>query len=293
MIWLLSLACLVAIVASQPTQYVPCNCKHENYLIHGAPESVGLLSRPLELAVANITDYTHAANYSDYSYNETHPIEPGSANIVGRCSTIVAEWADGKRNLYADVNGTRLSPDKQEDATIDTIYDMASLTKLFTTIAALQQIDAGTLDLHATVASYIPKFAIHGKDNITILMLLTHTSGFAPDPVPPLNSAVYKTYKQRINAIITQKIENEPGSTYLYSDLNFMTLFLVLEGITGKKLDDLIAAYTVPLGMKSTFFNRGNLYLPEFPQATYDRTATQEFQIAMLGPKEPRCPQPV
>ena len=168
---------------------------------------------------------------------------------------------------------------------------MASLTKLFTTIAALQQLDAGTLDLHATVASYIPKFAVHGKENITILMLLTHTSGFAPDPVPPLYSKVYKTYKQRINAIITQKIEDPPGSTYTYSDLNFMTMFLVLEKITGKKLDQLVATYTDPLGMKSTFFNRGNLYPPQFPQATYDRMATQEFQIAVLGPKEPKRPQ--
>jgi CubicO group peptidase (beta-lactamase class C family) len=247
----------------------------------------------LELAVANITNYTHAANYSDYSYNETHPIEPGSANIIGRCSRIVSTWADGYRDLYADVNGTYLPVDKREAATVDTIYDMASLTKLFTTVAALQQIDAGTLDLDATVASYIPKFAVHGKGNITILMLMTHTSGFAPDPVPPLYYPVYKTYAQRVNAIITQKIENPPGSTYLYSDLNFMTMFLVLQEITGKKLDDLIAAYTEPLGMHSTFFNRGNRYPPQFPQATYDRMATQEFQIAVLGPKEPQRPQPV
>jgi CubicO group peptidase (beta-lactamase class C family) len=195
--------------------------------------------------------------------------------------------------MYADVNGTLLPRRQQEDATVDTIYDMASLTKLFTTIAALQQIDAGTLDLHATVASYIPKFAVHGKENITILMLLTHTSGFAPDPVPPLYYPVYKTYSQRVSAIITQKLQDAPGSTYTYSDLNFMTLFLVLEKITGKKLDELIKAYTEPLGMQSTFFNRGNLYPPQFSQATYNKMATQEFQIAVLGPKEPQRPQPV
>ena len=261
------------------------------HLVYGTPESVGLLSEPLELAKVNITDYTHAANYSDYSYDEIHPIEPGGVTIIGKCSTIVSKWADGKRNLYADVNGTVLPPNEQEDATIDTIYNMASLTKLFTTIAALQQLDAGTLDLHATVKRYIPAFAVHGKENITILMLLTHTSGFAPDPVPPLYYPVYKTYEERVNAIITQKIEDPPGSTYTYSDLNFMTMFLVLEKMTGKPLDQLIAAYTEPLRMESTFFNRGNLYPPQFPQATYDRMATQEFQIAVLGPKEPQRPQ--
>lgn len=283
----------VSSTAGHPQKHSYNGCRALNQLTHGTPESVGLLAKPLELAVANITNYTHAADYGDYTYNETHPIEPGSANVVGRCSTIVSLFADGKRDLYADVNGTLLPPGKQEDATIDTIYDMASLTKLFTTVAALQQIDAGTLDLNATVASYIPKFAVHGKSDITILMLLTHTSGFAPDPVPPLYYPVYKTYKQRINAIITQKIQDPPGSTFLYSDLNFMTLFLVLEHITGKKLDELIYAYTHPLGMSSTFFNRGNLYPPEFSQSIYDVMATQEFQIAVLGPKEPKRPQPV
>ena len=290
--FLLGAAFVSSALASHPS-ICPKECEQLDHLVHGSPESVGLLLKPLELAVVNITNYTHAANYSDFTYNETHPIEPGSANVIGHCSTIVSLWADGKRDLYADVNGTLLPPVQQEDATVDTIYDMASLTKLFTTIAALQQLDAGTLDLNATVATYIPKFAVHGKENITILMLLTHTSGFAPDPKPPLYYPVYKTYKQRVDAIITQKIETKPGSTYLYSDLNFMTMFLVLQKITGKKLDHLIAKYTVPLGMNSTFFNRGNLYPPEFPQATYNRMATQEFQIAVLGPKEPQRPQPV
>ena len=294
MSWKFLLWCVFALTAAaRPPEYVECKGQQLDHLVYGTPESVGLLSNPLNIAVVNITNYTHAANYSSYSYDEIHPIEPGSANVIGRCSTIVSEWADGKRDLYANVNGTLLPADEQEAATVDTIYDMASLTKLFTTVAALQQLDAGTLDLHATVASYIPKFAVHAKANITILMLLTHTSGFAPDPVPPLYYPVYKTYVQRVNAIITQKIENPPGSTYLYSDLNFMTMFLVLEKITGKKLDELISAYTKPLGMTSTFFNRGNLYPPKFPEATYDRMATQEFQIAVLGPKEPKRPQPV
>ena len=209
-------------------------CTPHQHLVSGTPESVGMLTMPLEIAVANITNYTLPANYSDYSYDEIHPIEPGSANILGRCSTIVTAWADGKRNLYANVKGKLLPPSQQENTTLDTIYDMASLTKLFTTVAALQQLDAGTLELGATVASYIPKFAVHGKGNITILMLLTHTSGFPPDPKPGLYYPVYKTYEERINAILTNKLQDEPGSMFIYSDLNFMTLFLVLEKITGQ-----------------------------------------------------------
>ena len=233
--WPLFALLLTATVLAQK-EPPPC-AKPRDHLIYGTPESVNLLPRPLEIAVLNITNYTIPANNSIYSNYSIHPIEPGSVNIIGRCSTIIAAWADGKRDLYADVHGKKLPKNKQEDATLDTIYDMASLTKLFTTVAALQQMDAGTLDLYAKVASYIPKFAVHGKENITIEMLMTHTSGFAPDPNPPLYYPQYKTYKSRINAILTQKLMNKPGSTYLYSDLNFMTLFLVLQKITGMYSD--------------------------------------------------------
>ncbi|GAM35479.1 beta-lactamase [Talaromyces pinophilus] len=170
---------------------------------------------------------------------------------------------------------------------------MASLTKLFTTVAALRELDAGRIELNTTVATYIPEFATNGKENITILELFTHTSGFDADPSPSLFSANYTTYEERIDAILTQKIINPPGSTYLYSDLNFMSLGLVIQTVTGRALDDLIYDFTVPLGMTSTFFNRGNIEgsTPQTPN--YYRTATQEFQIAVLGPEEPQRPQPV
>lgn len=260
-------------------------------LTYGPPESVGMHSAPLHQMAHNFTSYTYPANYSGFSYNQIHPIEPGSATLVAHDNTIVSVFAVGKRNLYADVNGTKLPPNLQEDATVDTIYDMASLTKLFTAVAALRQIDAGRLALNATVASYVPEFAVNGKENITILQLVTHTSGFDADPSPPLFSSVYTTYDQRIQAIITQKIINPPGSTYLYSDLNFMSLFIVLETITGRRLDDLIQEYTRPMGLTSTFFNRGNV--EGYANPLYPRTATQEFQIAVLGPSEPQRPQPV
>lgn len=120
---------------------------------------------------------------------------------------------------------------------------------------------------------------------------MTHTSGFGPDPSPPLYSPNYTTYDQRIQAILTQKIINPPGSTCLYSDLNFMSLSIVLETITGCGLDDLIHEYTSLMGLTSTFFNRGNVEGTANP--FYHRTATQEFQIAVLGPSEPQRPQPV
>ena len=67
--------------------------------------------------VANLTAYTHPANYGAPTHNLIHPIEPGSATLVAHESTIVCAFAVGKRNLYADVNGTYLPADEQEDAT--------------------------------------------------------------------------------------------------------------------------------------------------------------------------------
>ncbi|KAH8690316.1 putative beta-lactamase [Talaromyces proteolyticus] len=262
-------------------------------LVYGSPNSVGMASDPLNHMVRNLTAYTHAANYSSFSHNEVHPIEPGSANLVAHDGVIVSHFAVGKRDIYADINGTKLPHKLQEDTTVDTIYDMASLTKLFTTIAALRELDNGKINLNSTVASYLPEFAVNGKENITILELLTHTSGFNSDPSPPLFSSNYTTHRERINAILTQELINAPGSTYLYSDLNFMSMMIVLETVTDRALDDLIYDFTKPLGMTSTFFNRGNIEGLTDKTPMYDRTATQEFQIAVLGPVEPQRPQPV
>jgi CubicO group peptidase (beta-lactamase class C family) len=261
----------------------------QDTLRFGSPESVGLLSAPLRQLETNITGYQQPANYGVFTHNEIHPIEPSSAVIVGHDRTIVSLLASGKMLLYADANGTELPASQQLPAQTDTIYDMASLTKLFTTVAALREMDTGRLSLNRTVASYMPSFSANGKENITVLMLLTHTSGFAPDPEPPLYDPAYKIVQQRTAAILNQSLRNTPGSTYLYSDLNFMSLGLLLEHITHKKLDELIREYTNPLGMRDTFFNRDNIEGPAFP--FYPRMAAEEYQIEVLGPMEPQRPQ--
>ncbi|KAF9892524.1 hypothetical protein FE257_001633 [Aspergillus nanangensis] len=281
---------LIALLTAIPGSVTSAQLSHDDTLHQASPESVGLLPAPLHAMQINITSYEKPANYGASSYNEIHPIQPSSAVIVAHNRAIVSRFAHGKASLYASVNGTTLPPSQQEPAHPDTIYDLASLTKLFTTIAALRQLDAGRLALNATVASYLPTFAAQGKQSITILMLLTHTSGFAPDPSPPLYDPVYNSVAERRAAILNQPLADPPGSTFTYSDLNFMTLGLVLESITDTPLDELVAEYTATLGMHDTFFNRGNVE----HLAVYSRIAAQEFQIAALGGDlEPVRPQPV
>ena len=253
-----------------------------------------MLPEPLSDMVANISAYTEKRNWGSHSYNQTVPIEPGGATLVARGGVIVSAFATGKRVLYSNVSGlegTVLPREEQEDATVDTIYDLASLTKVFTTVAALRQVDSGRISVDAAVVKYLPEFGVNGKEEVTLLQLMTHTSGLQPDPIPGLSSPRYKNYDDRVREIVNQTLENAAGSTYQYSDLNFLTLMLVLERVSGKRLDELVEEFTGELDMKDTLFNRGNVEGVGFPH--YGRTAAEEFQIAVLGPEEPQRPQPV
>lgn len=260
-------------------------------LKYGSPESVGLLAEPLQLMEKNVSAYLHPAYYGVFSSYEVHPIQPGGVVLIGHQSTIVSEFAFGKASEYVDANGTQLPPDQQTAATIDTIYDMASLTKCFTAVIALRYIEDGTLDYTQPVSKYLPDFATNGKENVTMVMLFTHTSGFPPDPEPGLNDPMYTSVEQRRKAAIEYPLEDAPGSTYTYSDLNFINMGFILEAITNRTLDSLMRDLTTSLGMRSTFYNRGNVEGPVFP--FYSRMAPQEFQMETNGAKAPTRPQPV
>ncbi|KAF2971633.1 hypothetical protein GQX73_g2033 [Xylaria multiplex] len=266
----------------------------QDILRYGTPESVGMLFESLQDMVVNLTHFTESRNWGTKTANQIVPIEPGGTTLVAHDSVIVSHFAFGKRNLWASVNGSMASMlplSEKEDATIDTIYDIASLTKLYTTVAGLRCIDKGLIGLNSTVVSYLPKFAANGKENITILQLMTHTSGLPADPKIGLWTPQYPTYKSRVQQILNETLKNAPGSAYLYSDINYMTMMLVIEDVTGMSLDYVIHEYTSIMGMEDTFFNRGNIEGSEFP--LYHRMATEEFQTAILGDAEPQRPQPV
>jgi CubicO group peptidase (beta-lactamase class C family) len=175
--------------------------------------------------------------------------------------------AAGKAYRYLDPD-TELPADQQVPMRRDTIFDLASLTKTFTTIAVLQQVEAGRIDLDEPVATYLPAFAANGKDDITIRNLLTHTGGLPA--WLPLYSA-YPTVEERLAAVLAVEPDAEPGETYVYSDLGFITLGLVVEEVTGQPLDEVIADdITRPLHMSDTMFNP--------PASLVDRIAATEAE---------------
>ncbi len=183
------------------------------------------------------------------------PWAAGAVVLAGRGPVIAVAEAAGWAVRYASYDpetdtGVELPPADRVPATVDTPFDLASLTKLFTSVAAVQQIERGTLGMDARVGAYLPEFAAAAAHDITVRQLLTHTSGLRPE-LPLYECA---DDRARLALLRAEAPRSEPG-TYLYSDLNMLLLQFVLERITGRGLDILIEdGITRPLGMTSTSF---------------------------------------
>ena len=227
----------------------------------GKPNQVQLDAAPLERGWSQVVSFTEPADGAD------HPLYVGGALLYGHQGCVVLRRATGQSRKYANAD-TLLPKHEWIDARTDTIYDMASVSKLFTSIVVIQQVEAGRIDLDQRVAHYLPEFAAHGKEAVTVRMLLTHTSGFTSW------ISLYSQYPDipsRIHAVLTQPLENPPGSTYQYSDLNLITLGVLVEHVSGKGLADLVAAgITEPLGMADTGYNP--------PASKRRRIAATEYQ---------------
>ncbi|HEX5400821.1 MAG TPA: serine hydrolase [Pseudonocardiaceae bacterium] len=239
-------------------------------LRHGTPEQVGLDPLPIRSALTQLDGWTE----NDPATG--HPLYSGQVTLLAQDGVIVARQAAGHALRYADQQGDPLPATERIPMRTNTIFDLASLSKLFTCIAAMQQVQAGTLDVTATVAGHLPDFASGGKGAITVEQLMTHTSGLPADPDPPLWQYADRT--DQLKAILEVAPQFAPGSTYLYSDLNMLTLQLILEQLTGQPLDVLVRkGITEPLGMRDTMYN---------PPATLrHRIAAEEYE---QGAGEPR-----
>ncbi|WP_205835077.1 serine hydrolase [Microbacterium salsuginis] len=199
----------------------------------------------------------------------TDPVYPGAVALAVHDGEIVAHDAVGYALRYLNDTPTDIPPDQWIPMQRNTIFDLASMTKLFTSIAAVQLIEDGRIALDAPVTRYIPEFAANGKSDITMLNLLTHTSGLPPDPKPRL--CEYPTREQQWEAVYGVEPATPPNQAFLYSDMNMMTLGKVIETVTGRSLDRVIArSITEPLRMAETMYNP--------PASLKPRIAAEEYQ---------------
>ena len=138
--------------------------------------------------------------------------------------------------------------------TPDTIFDLASLTKVIATTTCVMRLEQlGQIKLNDPVAKYIPDFGQNGKEDVTIRMLLTHYSGLPADLdlKQPWNGL-----EEGYNRANATKLVNPPGSTFLYSDVGFVVLGELVQKVSGMPLDQYAQQHVFgPLGMTSTHFN--------------------------------------
>ncbi|MDQ0378709.1 CubicO group peptidase (beta-lactamase class C family) [Amycolatopsis thermophila] len=215
----------------------------------GTPADVGLDPAPLRAADQFLTDWAKPDPATG------HPHFSGAVGVLAHDGVLVDELATGGALRYADAAGTELPPGQQVPMRADTLFDMASITKLFTSLAVMQLVEEGRIGLDRPVAAYLPEFAANGKQAVTVQQLLTHTSGLDADPSPSLWQG-YPDIPSRRKAVLDSPLKNPPGSAYLYSDINLMTLGFLVEEITGDPLDVVVRdRITQPLGMADTGFN--------------------------------------
>ena len=134
---------------------------------------------------------------------------------------VLLVWHDGQV-IYRKAFGNRALEPRREAMTVDTIFDIASLTKVVaTTTAVMQLVQKGEVRLNDPVAKYIPEFAQNGKEDITVRNLLTHFSGLRADIdlTPPWDGRA-----AALRLSYAETPEYSPGSRFIYSDINFITL---------------------------------------------------------------------
>jgi uncharacterized protein YbbC (DUF1343 family)/CubicO group peptidase (beta-lactamase class C family) len=172
---------------------------------------------------------------------------PGAVVLVGRGDAIVYHAAFGRRALEP-------SP---EPMTEDTIFDLASLTKVVaTTTSVMQLVEQGRLRLNDPVARYIPDFGRYRKDSIAIRHLLTHTSGLRPDLELEVE---FNGADEAIRRASEEVPLAPPGDRFVYSDINFFLLGDIVRRVSGERLDQYAARHVFePLGMKDTMFLPGD-----------------------------------
>jgi len=171
---------------------------------------------------------------------------PGAVVLVGRHGKLV--W----RKTY----GERAVEPQREAMTADTIFDLASLTKVVaTTTSIMMLIEQGKVRLSDPIVQFIPEMKGEGRDAITIEQLLTHMTGFAPDF--DLRDR-WTGYDEAMKRLYREPLRNPPGTRFVYSDINYIALGEVVHRVSGLMLDEFAQRNIfTPLGMRDTGFKPG------------------------------------
>jgi uncharacterized protein YbbC (DUF1343 family)/CubicO group peptidase (beta-lactamase class C family) len=189
---------------------------------------------------------------------QNHEI-PGAVLLVGHDGKVIYRKAFGDRSLEP----TRSA------MTVDTIFDIASLTKVVaTTTAVMQLVEQGKIRLNDPAVKYIPEFGQNGKGDITVRDLLTHFSGLPPD----LDLSHPWTGRDvGYSMAFSSTPISPPGAKFVYSDINFIVLAALVERVSGIPFDSYCEQNIFTrLGMGHTRFRPPAEWLPQIAPTEYD-----------------------
>jgi serine-type D-Ala-D-Ala carboxypeptidase len=156
---------------------------------------------------------------------------------------------------FAEALGNAVVEPQKIPTTLETIYDLASLTKpLATGLLCARRIQTGELTLDSSVSHYLPEFDRTDKQSITVRQLLTHSSGLPA--WRPLYILAKGDRERTLPEIANLELEYTPGTRVVYSDMGFITLGFLLERLAGKRIGELANDELFqPLQLKRTFYN--------------------------------------
>jgi serine-type D-Ala-D-Ala carboxypeptidase len=197
-----------------------------------APDAVGMSSSRLEAIDRVVQRGISAGGY------------PGASVVVGRKGAAV--WEKG----FGRLSWSPVSPAVDADKTI---YDIASLSKVVgTTTAIMLLYDEKKVDLDAPVFRYLPAFSGGLKDDVTVRELLTHRSGL---PAGRDLWRIAHSPQEARDMVLSTPLEYAPDHAYIYSDLGADVLGMIVEAVSGERLDRFLERRVFgPLGMRDTFY---------------------------------------
>lgn len=188
----------------------------------------------------------------------------GAVLAVGHNGHVVHQKAFGLRAV---------SP-RRETMTVDTIFDLASLTKVVATAPSVMRlVQYGQVRLNDPLARYIPDFGMNGKESVTIRQMLTHYSGLKPD----LDLSVpWQGQETAFRMAHEERLQWPPGALFVYSDINFIELGELVQRLSGLSLDKYAEVHIFqPLKMKHTRYLPPARWMPRIAEVL----ATDDHRI--------------
>ncbi len=213
--------------------------------------SLRTLSLVLSLALASVACATAPAAPSRLERARITEIDAAVESAIAEGDIIGGVFfIDSAGDRYGRTYGVRSTVPEREAISYDTIYDMASLTKVVATTPSIMiLVERGLVDLDAPVARYIPEMR---EKEITVRHLMTHTSGLRPS----LSLAEpWSGYVEGIRRATAERVINRPGHVFRYSDINFILLGEIVRRVSGAPLNEFARREVYePLGMVDTGF---------------------------------------